>query len=852
MARQPTRLWIVAADTPKKKQYVRCIKQISKNITDFEVIIRTTSDPRKVKNVDILLLLLEAKSFALSVIEKLLSELNKRTICLIDTQINDKEFLKKIVQVPNQVFLFPSTWLENGLCEVILQRIVQDWRTQLIIDESIRANDSLLKNLPGMAYRCINDISWTMRYVSMGCRELTGYSPEDLIDNKTIAYNTLIFADDREMVNDEIQNAIEKNKQYQIVYRIKTAEGTPKWVWEKGNAFRSLDTGDYFLEGFITDITDRVMAQRELIESQVKLKNIYNTVAIGLGSTKNGVFHEVNDYFCDLLQFTRSDLIGREASSLFLLKDTEHPISDIFLGEAEVSTHAKLRRKDGELLDILLTASRIEETVGSEMVSFAVLDLTKQTQLKNLLDESEAKSRSIIDHMHEGVILTSEMGVVIEFSDIAAQMIDLKKQEVLGQSLIKLMDKIEKEQIVKIKNQNWEAFFNDVLASRDAKQINKEWEGEIRNPSGEYRFCHIEFFTIATPNGNRLAIIVRDINDSKRHERELQFLVDISNAIRKSPNDIIAIRKAVLDTLTNLLGFHSITLASFEDNRDIGSIVELRGITPDKLGKKVSWLNCIQQKTLFEESVYSICDECMKQIFDESIDPAVFKTRISIPLIFGNHKIAIIFLIHQDEFTDYEFRLLKAVSNIVANAMNQAILFQRTEQRLKRLESLHVIDQSISGLFNLDLTNRIILDQAKEQLEADAGDILILNTATNMMEYSASFGLMQVNIDEQRVHLSHSMAGQVLMSRDPCIVPDIEKEEIPFIMDHLHRCGFHSYFAYPLVAKGEPKGVIEIYFQNPYQPDTEWINFLHSLATQAGIAIDNIQLFEKMKRLRYD
>ncbi len=546
----------------------------------------------------------------------------------------------------------------------------------------------------------------------------------------------------------------------------------------------------------------------------------------------------------------RSD--RQESIFIVSLEGYRTTIPDIFLGKAEVSTHAKLTRKDGELLDILLTASRIEETVGSEMVSFAVLDLTKQTQLKNLLDESEAKSRSIMDHMHEGVILTSEMGVVIEFSDIAAQMIDLKKQEALGQSLIKLIDRIEKEQIAKLSSQNWKPFLNDVLASRDAKRINKEWEGEIRNPSGEYRFCHIEFFTIATPNGNRLAIIVRDINDSKRHERELQFLMDISNAIRKSPNDIIAIRKAVLDTLTNLLGFHSITLASFEDNRDIGSIVELRGITPDKLGKKVSWQNCVQQQTLFEESVYSICDECMKQIFDESIDPAVFKTRISIPLVFGNHKIAIIFLIHQDEFTDYEFRLLKAVSNIVANAMNQAILFQRTEQRLKRLESLHVIDQSISGLFNLDLTNRIILDQAKEQLEADAGDILILNTATNMMEYSASFGLMQVNIDEQRVHLSHSMAGQVLMSRDPCIVPDIEKEEIPFIMDHLHRCGFHSYFAYPLVAKGEPKGVIEIYFQNPYQPDTEWINFLHSLATQAGIAIDNIQLFEKMKRLRYD
>ena len=849
MARQSTRLWIVASDTSKRDHYTRCVKRISNQIEDFNLIIRTTSDLQKVKKVDILILLFEANSFEPGSVEKFLSELDKRTICLINAEIGDKELLKRIVQYPDQFFLFPSAWLENGLCEVILQRIAQDRQTQLVKDESFRANESLLKNLPGMAYRCMNDPSWTMKYVSMGCKQLTGYAPEDLIDNRTIAYSTIIAADDREMVNDEIQNAIKKNQQYQIVYRINTAEGTLKWVWEKGNAFRSLDTGESFLEGFITDISDRVMAQHELIESQVKLKNIYNTVAIGLGLIKNGAFHEVNDYFCDLLQIPRADLIGAQASSLFFLKDTKQSISDILLGKIEVSTPVKLKRKDGDLLDILLTASRIDK---NEMISFAVLDLTQQTQLRNLLDESTAKSRSMIDHMHEGIIFISETREVIEFSDTAAQMIDLDKQQVLGQPIVQLMNWVEKEQIVKLSNQNWKAFLNDILESRDAKRIESVWEGEIRHPSGEYRFYHIDFFSFATPNGNGLAIIVRDINDRKRHERELQFLVDISNAIRKTPNDVAAIREAVLDTLTNLLGFHSIALASFEDNQDIGSIVELRGISPEKLGKKISWKNCIQQQSIFEDIVFSICNECMKEIYDGKIDHAAFKTSVSIPLIFGTHKIAIIFLVHQEEFTEYEFRLLKAVSNIVANAMNQAILFQRTEQRLKRLESLHVIDQSISGLFNLDLTNRIILDQAKEQLQADAGDILILNAATNMMEYSASFGLNQINIDEQRVRLSRSMAGQVLMSRDPCIVPDIEKEEIPFIMDHLHRCGFRSYFAYPLVAKGEPKGVMEIYFQKSYQPDGEWLNFLQSLATQAGIAIDNIQLFEKMKRLQYD
>ena len=212
MARQPTRLWIVAADTPQKDHYTHCIKRISKQIEDFDVIIHTTSDLRKVKKVDILILLLEEGSFEISRVEKFLSELDKRTICLINTECDDKELLKKIVQYPHQIFFFPSAWLENGICEIILQRIAQDRQTQLRIDESFRANESLLRNLPGMAYRCINDPSWTMKYVSMGCKELTGYAPEDLIDNKKITYSTLILAEDREMVNDEIQNAIKENQ----------------------------------------------------------------------------------------------------------------------------------------------------------------------------------------------------------------------------------------------------------------------------------------------------------------------------------------------------------------------------------------------------------------------------------------------------------------------------------------------------------------------------------------------------------------------------------------------------------------------------------------------------------------
>lgn len=260
----------------------------------------------------------------------------------------------------------------------------------------------------------------------------------------------------------------------------------------------------------------------------------------------------------------------------------------------------------------------------------------------------------------------------------------------------------------------------------------------------------------------------------------------------------------------------------------------------------------MNQKSLYNDSVFEISENCLDHFYDVDKESGLPLTRISIPLVNGNNHVGMIFFFHKNAFSEYEYRLLDAMANIVASALSQALAFERTELRLKRLESLHVVDQAISGLFNLDLTNRIILDQAKQQLGADGGDILILNMATNMMEYSAIFGFDQLDIDEKRVHLSRSMAGQILLNREPCILQDTSKSELPFIMKHLQRYGFKAYFGFPLIAKGEPKGVIEIYMQNPFQPDTEWLNFLQSLTTQSSIAVDNIQLFEKMQNIQYN
>jgi hypothetical protein len=57
-----------------------------------------------------------------------------------------------------------------------------------------------------------------------------------------------------------------------------------------------------------------------------------------------------------------------------------------------------------------------------------------------------------------------------------------------------------------------------------------------------------------------------------------------------------------------------------------------------------------------------------------------------------------------------------------------------------------------------------------------------------------------------------------------------------------------AYYAVPLVAKGQLKGVLEIFHRSTLVQDPDWIDFLETMAGQAAIAIDNASLFTALQR----
>ena len=65
-------------------------------------------------------------------------------------------------------------------------------------------------------------------------KKISGYSASDFIWNSVRPYADIIHPEDRKMVTDTIQDGLSKKEPYVIDYRIIAADGSVKWIYEKG------------------------------------------------------------------------------------------------------------------------------------------------------------------------------------------------------------------------------------------------------------------------------------------------------------------------------------------------------------------------------------------------------------------------------------------------------------------------------------------------------------------------------------------------------------------------------------------------------------------------------------------
>jgi len=176
--------------------------------------------------------------------------------------------------------------------------------------------ETLLQNLPGMAYRCLNQKHWPMDFVSDGCYDLCGYHRHE-IESQAVLWGDFTHPDMIDEVDRKVRYAAKTGTPFEVEYRIIARDGQEKWVWERGRPIDTRDDGVVVLEGFITDITDRKLAEAALMRAEAYAQAIVESALDAVISIDNeGSIESFNQAASKIFGYRSEEVRGQHCRSL--------------------------------------------------------------------------------------------------------------------------------------------------------------------------------------------------------------------------------------------------------------------------------------------------------------------------------------------------------------------------------------------------------------------------------------------------------------------------------------------------------------------------------------------------------
>lgn len=400
--------------------------------------------------------------------------------------------------------------------------ITERKQAEQTLSESEARFRTLVANIPGAIYRCAVDREWTMSYLSNAIESIVGYPATDFIANHTRSYASVIHPDDRQLVQEATWTRLQEHRPYVIEYRLIHANGTVRWVYEKGQGVFTPNGEVRFLDGAIFDVTERKQAEQALRESEERFSKAFRASPhpIGITEVATGRCIEVNDACLDVFGFRREEVIGNTTLMLGIwpnLEERARVIERLKAGQPVRNMEFVLKTKSGALR-YLLTSADLAELNGTLCVVTVANDITERKQAEEALRMSEERfAKAFQASPHPVVISELGSGLVMDANDAACQLLAYRKEEVVGRTT---------QQIGLWPSTEARDRYLELLKRQGSV---RNVEVALRSKSGEIRQCLLSSELIELHGKQCIVTVGDDITESKRMEKALrltQFSVD--------------------------------------------------------------------------------------------------------------------------------------------------------------------------------------------------------------------------------------------------------------------------------------------------------------------------------------
>jgi diguanylate cyclase (GGDEF)-like protein/PAS domain S-box-containing protein len=303
------------------------------------------------------------------------------------------------------------------------------------VDHS-RVLDTLVRNLEGMAYRCLNDAHWTMIFVSEGCRELTGHAASEFVGDACISWEETTHPEDRLRVRRAIVDAIETRQRFTVHYRILCRTGETKWVAERGIAIQD-EQGVTVIEGFIEDITAHRATLEALEQAELRYRHIFEHASEGIfQSTHDGRYLAANPALARLYGYGSADELIADLADIDRRLYVQPGRRDDFLrlieSDGEVRNfESEVFRRDGSRLWISENAHAVRDAQGNFICyEGTVQDISERKQA----EEHLRLLAMVFSNSNEAIIVTDAENRIVATNPAFTLLTGYQPEEVIGRN----------------------------------------------------------------------------------------------------------------------------------------------------------------------------------------------------------------------------------------------------------------------------------------------------------------------------------------------------------------------------------------------------------------------------------
>lgn len=123
--------------------------------------------------------------------------------------------------------------------------------------------------------------------------------------------------------------------------------------------------------------------------SEKELKEVFNAAPVGLLLIRNRVMISVNNMFCKMLGYTEKEFIGNTTEMCYKDRAEYERVGKLLYEQIETLGQASLevkgRKKDGTIIDVLVTSAYIKNSGMKDDIIFATLDITCRNKIRDSL-----------------------------------------------------------------------------------------------------------------------------------------------------------------------------------------------------------------------------------------------------------------------------------------------------------------------------------------------------------------------------------------------------------------------------------------------------------------------------------